>query len=595
MKKIYTFIFFLLSFNVGAQTGIPIPEFDQFEVAMQRFMQRWEILGASVAFGTEDRLVYARAFGYADLARTEPLQPYHLLRVASLSKPVTAMAILKLVEQGRLDLAGKAFGPQGYLQSEYYTSVITDQRVYDITVQQLLEHSAGWDRLVGCDGYGSCDPVDFPLHVAQKQNVPSPVGDSTMVRFLLGKRLNFAPGTRYAYSNIGYLVLGKIVEAVTGQGYEAWVQSNLLAPAGALEAHLGYDLPKGRLEREAEYQSQYRTLACNGSGQTVPAAYGGFHLEAMSAHGGWVCSARDLVRLVQAVEGGPDRPGLLTPATLATLVRPSTPEPGYAKGWQVNRTGNRWHGGRLDGTATYLVRTAGGYTWAILLNTCPSTPAFWQELDQLGWVAVRGANGWPPHNLSTPLQNASALTASQDSASVLLRWTRGTGTRRLVLMRADGPVDVFPTDGIRYKAAPFGQGEPLGHGTYVVADETADSLSIRNLDARHSYHIRVVEYADNAATNNQPVYTLDGNPTLVLQPAGELALNVYPNPAHEEVAVAGTSLTLPYEVLSQDGRRVSNGQMVPGQTIPVVDLQPGTYFIRFQAPEGPISRRFVKE
>ncbi|HEX8429432.1 serine hydrolase [Hymenobacter sp.] len=585
----------MLSFNVGAQTGIPVSEFRQFEVALQRFMQRWEILGASVAFGKDDRLVYARSFGYADQARTEPLQPYHLLRVASLSKPVTAMAVLKLVEQGRINLAGKAFGPQGYLQSPYYTSVITDQRVYDITVQQLLEHSAGWDRLVGCDGYGSCDPVDFPLHVAQKLKVPSPVGDSAMVRFLLAKRLNFTPGTRYAYSNIGYLVLGKIVEAVTGQGYETWVHNNLLVPAGALEAHLGHDLASGKLEREAEYQSQYQTLACNGSGQTVPAAYGGFHLEAMSAHGGWVCSARDLVRLVQAVEGGPDHPGLLTPSTLATLARPSAASPGYAKGWQVNRFGNRWHGGRLDGTATYLVRTAGGYTWAILLNTCPSTPAFWQELDQLGWVAVPTAAGWPSHNLSAPLQNATALTATKDSASVLLRWTHGTGNRRLVLMRADGPVDVFPTDGVRYTAAPFGQGEPLGHGTYVVADETADSLSIRNLDPRHSYHIRVVEYADNTVTSNQPLYTLDGNPTLVLEPAGALALDVYPNPAHEDLAVAGASFALPYEVMSQDGLRVTGGQMTPGQTIPVVNLQPGTYFIRFQAPEGIVSRRFVKE
>lgn len=562
---------------------------------MQQFMQRWEIAGASVAFGSEDRLVYARAFGYADMARTQPMQPSHLLRVASLSKPITAMAIMKLVEQGRINLAGKAFGPQGYLRSAYYTRSIIDPRTYDITVRQLLEHSAGWDRQVGCDGYGSCDPIDFPLHVARTFDVPNPVGDSTLVRFLLAKKLNFTPGTRYAYSNMGYLVLGKIIEAVTGQGYEAWVRNNLLLPAGAQEAHLGRNLATSRLEREAEYESRYKVKACNGSGQVVPAAYGGFHLEAMGAHGGWVCSARDLVRLLLAVEGSATRPGLLTPTSCAALVEPSGVPSSYAKGWWVNKAGNRWHSGLLDGTATYLVRTAGKYTWAILLNTSPNTPAFWQELDRLGWVAVPGAASWPTHSLLSPTLNATALTATPDSAGVWLRWTRGSGTRRLVLMRANNPVDAFPTDGVRYPAAPFGEGQPLGADTYVVADAATDSVFVPRLDTRQAYHIRVVEYADDAATAYQPVYTLDGNPTLVLDPAAAVALNLYPNPAHEELSVAGATTSLSYELLSVQGQHVGNGLLPPGGTIPVVDLVPGTYLIRLQAPEGPVSQRFVKE
>ena len=571
---------------------------------MQQFMQRWNIPGASVAFGTQGRLVYARAFGHADPARTEPLQPYHLLRVASVSKPITALAIMKLVEQGRLDLAGKAFGPQGYLRSSYYTRAITDKRIYDITVQQLLEHTAGWDRLVGCDGYSGCDPVDFPLHVAQALKAPAPVGDSTLVRFLVGKGLNFAPGTRYAYSNVSYLVLGKILEAVTRQPYEAWVRNNLLVPAGALEAHLGYNKPGSRLEREAAYASRYETLACDGSGKIVPAAYGGFNLEAMSAHGGWVCSARDLVRLQLAAAGTDTRPGLLTPATLAAMVQPSDATAGYAKGWQVNSAGHRWHGGDFDGSAAYLVHTAGDITWAILLNARPTAPEFWEDLDRLGWVGGQNAASWPAHNLLAPAQNATNLTAVEDSAGVVLRWTRGTGTRRLVLMQADSPINSFPLDGTRYPVAGMGQTPTLSQSISVVADEAADSVRLRKLDPSRTYYVRVVEYADNAATGFRPIYTLDGNPTLQLHtPAlaqltsatSTADLQLYPNPAQDKLYAAGLDLATEYKVLTLQGRQVQSGLLATGSSIAIVDLAPGAYIVRFQLADRSVFRRFVKE
>jgi CubicO group peptidase (beta-lactamase class C family) len=595
LKKFYTILCLFLSLQAIAQQGVPVPEFTSFEVATQRFMQRWNILGASVAFGTEGRLVYARAFGYADVARTVPLQPYHLLRVASLSKPITALAVMKLVEQGRINLASKAFGPTGYLRSPYYAGAITDKRIYDITVQQLLEHTAGWDRQIGCDGYNSCDPIDFPVYAAQIQGAPTPVADSTLLRFLLAKNLNYTPGTRFAYSNMGYLALGKIVEKVTGQSYEAWVRSALLVPAGALEAHLGRDLPAGRLEREVEYQSSYQMPACNGSGRQVPAAYGGFHLEAMSAHGGWVCSARDLVRLQLAAEGNATRSGLLAPATLAAMAAPSGVAAGYAKGWQVNQAGNRWHSGLLDGTATYLVRTAGTHTWAILLNSCPNTEAFWQELDQLGWRAIPNAAAWPPHNLLAPAENASALSTTEDSLGVVLRWTRGTGIRRLVLMQADAPVDAFPMDGIHYEAAAFGRGPALGRGTYVVANDADDSVRIPRPAPGYKYHLRVVEYVANETTKYQPIYTLDGNPTLVLHGAPELALQLYPNPAREQLTVTGAAQPLPYEVLDSQGLLLRKGILASDQLITVAELPTGTYFIRFQAPGGLVSQRFIKE
>ncbi|RZK19294.1 MAG: class A beta-lactamase-related serine hydrolase, partial [Hymenobacter sp.] len=350
MKLLFTFLLGLLGLRSLAQTGVAVPALAHCDATVQQFMQRWQVLGASVALAKEGKLVYARAFGYADVARTTPLQPHHLLRVASLSKSVTALAIMKLVEEGKISLAHPVFGPEGYLGAATYTHEIRDARLYRITVQQLLEHTAGWDRSIGCDGQGSCDPVEFPTHVAAAMGVANPVGDSTLIRYMLRQGLNFEPGTRFAYSNTGYLVLGKVLEAVTHQPYETWVRQHVLQPSGVLEAHLGHNLPTARRERESDYQSAYRLPSCYDPAQQVPAADGGYQLEAMNAHGGWLFSARDLVRLLLATDGFASRPDLLSAATLRSMTQPSAMNTYYAKGWMVNG-GTWWHTGCLDGTA----------------------------------------------------------------------------------------------------------------------------------------------------------------------------------------------------------------------------------------------------
>lgn len=516
MKTLLALLVGLLSLPALAQTGVSTPELAQCDAAVQKFMKRWSIPGASVAISRHGKLVYARGFGHADLARTQPMTPGNLLRVASVSKPVTAVAVMKLVEDGRLDLQHKAFGPEGYLNGAYFTGVITDARIYDITVQQLLEHTGGWNRNAGVDGFSSSDPIDFPLHVAQVMQVPNPVGDSTLVRYLLSKGLNFKPGSRYAYSNIGYLVLGKIIEKVTGQAYETWVRANILEPTGVREAHLGHNLLRDKQEREAEYFCPSTNASCYGTGKRVPYAYGGANLEAMNAHGGWLFTARDLVRLLLAVDGSPTRPDILLPATLDTMTAPSEANRHYAKGWMVNKRSVWWHTGCLNGSTSCVARTSEGYTWAILLNACPNTNRFWKDVEDLGWDCINGTPAWPTHDLFPPDQNAAQLRlAATNATATTLAWAKGTGTHRLVVLREDQPVDAFPQDGRHYAAGRvFGQGEVLGKGNVVVSASPDSSVQVRGLRPGHTYYARVIEYNLNAQTSQQPVYMLEGNPVL---------------------------------------------------------------------------------
>lgn len=516
-----------LSLPVMAQTGVAEPALAGCDATIQQFMTRWDIPGASVAISKDGRLVYARAFGYADLARTELLRPAHLLRVASISKPVTALAIMKLAEDGYLSLNHRVFGPLGYLRSPYYTSVIQDRRIYDITVRQLLEHTAGWNRQLAVDDQPSSDPFDFPLHVAQAMHVPNPVADSTMLRYALSRGLNFAPGSRFAYSNVGYLVLGKLVEQLTGQPYASWVQQHLLAPAGVLEAHLGHTLRTDKQEREAEYFSAATAESCYGTGQRVPMPYGGWSLETMSAHGGWLFSARDLLRLVLAADGFGTRPDLLRPATIDTMTTSEEPNRRYAKGWLVNKDRSTWwHTGSLDGTASCVVRTAAGYTWAILLNRRATPNRFWRELEELGWDCLRASGGrWPAYDLFAPAQNASALQVQQLSpTSVRLRWHNGSGTARLLVLQPQTPVTALPLDGTNYVPdARYGQGATLGSGSVVAAGPDS-VVTVTNLRPGQTYYARLIEFRQDETTGQHPVYTLDGNPMLLVRvPAASVA------------------------------------------------------------------------
>jgi CubicO group peptidase (beta-lactamase class C family) len=586
LKLLFTLILVLLGLPCLAQTGIPIPALAHCDASMQQFMQRWQVLGASVALAKDGKLVYERAFGYADVDRTITLQPYHLLRVASLSKSVTALAIMKLVQDGQLSLSHSVFGPEGYLRTPTYTREIHDPRLYHVTVQQLLEHTAGWDRQISCDGYSSSDPIEFPTHVSAVMGVTNPVGDSTLIRFMLRRGLDFEPGARFAYSNVGYLVLGKVLEAVTHQQYETWVRQHVLQPSGVREAHLGHNLPGTRLERESDYQSRYQMPSCYDPTQQVPAAYGGYQVEAMNAHGGWLFSARDLVRLLLTLDGVGARHALLSAATLHTMMQPSAVNAGYAKGWMV--TGNNWwHTGNLDGTASEMVHTANGYTWAILLNTSNNSPQFWMELDALGWQWMAGARSWPAHDLFAPAQAANQLQVEAYAAGRFqLTWAAGTGTHRLVLLKADSPPNAFPLDGTMYSVASV-----LADGTSVVAVEGGTKALLPALDSHRTYYVQVVEFRQDTTTGNHPVYTLEDSPVVVVGPNSGAQpgrpLVRYPSPAHEALALTGALTSGPYHVTIHLGNLVRSGMLAPARTTPVQQLLPDHYLV--QMPEAAIT------
>jgi hypothetical protein len=180
--------------------------------------------------------------------------------------------------------------------------------------------------------------------------------------------------------------------------------------------------------------------------------YGGVSVEAMDAHGGWIATSRDLLRLLTAVDGFPSRPDILSPTTLHTMTTPSATNSNYAKGWEVNFSNHWWHTGALHGSASIMVRTNSQYTWAILLNARSQASGFWSAFDSVGWQCVNSTTTFPTHDLfDVPTQNASAMNFSNiTSNGMTVNWTNGNGDGRVLVMRAGGAPNKFPLDGTEY-------------------------------------------------------------------------------------------------------------------------------------------------
>jgi CubicO group peptidase (beta-lactamase class C family) len=383
----------------SGQTSSATKPLDDFVIDA---MRKYELPSGALAVAKDGRLVYARAFGTRDLAGKIPATPLDRFRIASSSKPFTAVAIMQLVEAGKLHLDDRAFDilssfapPNGRQE---------DPRLRTITVRNLLEHSAGFDST-------KTDPqFDALRTAADALGRPRPATHDDIIMYMMGQPLAFDPGSKYLYSNLGYNILGRIVERVTGMKYEAAVSASVLQPAGVTRMAIGKSKRKDIFADEVEawdpptFTTMYSVF--EDQDEIVPYSYGGFSMEAIDAHGGWVASVVDLTRFLNAV-GGTGGKQLLAPATVTEmLAKPAIPQyrdqdNWYGFGWDVGRGYVMNHNGAITwGTSSTIGRLPGGLTFALCYNRLPyDLIPFVVGSMKDGAAAVNRVTAWPSHDL----------------------------------------------------------------------------------------------------------------------------------------------------------------------------------------------------
>ncbi len=362
---------------------------------VEDFIDKYNIIGASVAIAKEGRLVYSKGYGYASLTDSIPVSPYHLFRIASVSKLITAVTIMKLVEDEKLSVNDHVFGADGILNDSIYLNY-KDERYEEITVHHLLNHTAGWNEKIG-------DPIFNSLYVARKMNVEPPAKLPDVVQFAMQSRLSFSPGKHYKYSNLGYSILGAVIEKVTGMDYEDYVQFAVLHPLGIYDMHIGRSYEEDLYVNEVHYYDNNRNTkiwAFDGSKKLVPIVYGGNNIELLGAAGGWVASAPELAKFMVAIDGFESRTDILSEES----IRYMTLSKGLSRkliGWRgTDGYGTWWRTGTMSGTSALIMRHKNELNWVMLVNTSTRKHSkIHNNISRTMFQALRSVEEWPSEDM----------------------------------------------------------------------------------------------------------------------------------------------------------------------------------------------------
>ena len=304
--------------------GIPPVALDSLRAQIRRVMDSTKTPSIAVAVARNGRIIWEEGFGFADVERRTPATPTTLYSMASISKPITATGVMKLVEQGKIDLDRPA---NDYLGSAKISGIAG--QASDATVRRVMSHTAG-----------------LPLHYRffyAGSSVTRPSMDEAITRYAVTV---YPPGATYNYSNLGYGVLEEIIAKVSGRSYEDFMRDEVFKPLGMTTTTIGTGA--GLANSAVRYTAQGK-----------PIAFYDFDHRAASAV---YTSAHELVRfgMFHLANHLKDQKPVLKDSTLAAMHRLATPgdtTSGYGLGWLIsNEQGKRVvsHTGGMPGVATTL-------------------------------------------------------------------------------------------------------------------------------------------------------------------------------------------------------------------------------------------------
>ncbi len=363
MKRIFIGILLLGANLLSYSQGIEFSD-NLIDSTVTNFQNRWKIYGLSLAIAKDGRLIYSKGYGYADTLKKEAITPNNLFRIASCSKTITALGIMKLFEDNKISLNDTVFGEKGILNDFLYRN-IADESVYSITVQNLLQHTVGWPDI---DIIGD-NEASYAL------NLPIPAGTEENIKYMLLQKHEFSPSTKYRYSNFNYLFLGEIITKVSGKKYEEFIQTEILNPIGVYTTVPAKSKFEGRATNEVIYYDYNNEKSSSAFDTTVivPLSYS-FNMAPTLPEGGWVSRPIDMIKIILAFDELDKPMDLLKKETIKIMTTPPNGiKSKYAIGMKV--ADNMWHhtGALTWGTFAMWFKTENNVCFAITCNTLPNT------------------------------------------------------------------------------------------------------------------------------------------------------------------------------------------------------------------------------
>ena len=330
---------------------------------VKSYMRKWAIKGASLAITRNDSLLYAKGYGWADEELGVEMQPYHILRMASVSKLITAAGIMVLQDRDSLNIKDNVFGPGGILEDSPFASVIKDRNYHKITIEHLLRHQGGFSR----------DPLFSSRDVKHQMQLDCPPTKDDFFRLVLSRNLRFMPGSWQKYSNFGYLLLSEIIEKVSGMPYEEFIRKEVLGPAGCYDMHIAGNYYEDKRPNEVRYYTHEGDGKFiedySDNGQTVERCYGGNNIPLLSGAGAWCGSPAEISRFVSAIDGRPEVKDIISNEAFLQMTEYLDKET-FSLGWNDTAPSKGWsRTGTLSGTSALVRYFPDGECWIFITNT----------------------------------------------------------------------------------------------------------------------------------------------------------------------------------------------------------------------------------
>ena len=367
-------------------TGQPVAGMEHFEQQFTQMLKAWRIPGAEVAIMNDNKITYARGFGWAHVAEKVPVQPNSLFRIASVSKAITAITTLHLVQTHKLELNSNVFALLNDIKP--IDGKASDKRLRQMKIRDLLYMASGWIPA----GKRHYDPLFGPwsrhlVNLIGYDNLPASCKDT--IKMMLSVRMHGNPGSYHVYSNLDYCLLGLVVDKVNNaaydyRGYEHYVQTNVLAPIGITDMAIGSTIKENRRPNEVYYYRYSGPINSSYEGVSNYLPYSPVEiLQKNFANGGWIASAIDLVTLANAV----NRDKIFDAALRNKMLSPPPfigrkPNKYYAMGWKVKKTKDGYYyyqTGSFTGTNSLVIVKSNGTCIAFVFNSRPPVYHLWRD------------------------------------------------------------------------------------------------------------------------------------------------------------------------------------------------------------------------
>jgi CubicO group peptidase (beta-lactamase class C family) len=496
----------ILSFLIAGPAALASPQVEQkkeelphphtieeLQKAMKDVVEREHVTGAGVALVSNGQVLWCGGIGKADLSANRDVTCDTEFRVGSISKTFVALALLKLQEDGRINLYSRLQDVAPEIPMKNRWSIANPVRVVN-----LLEHSAGFDDMQPSEVYNRKDRADYPLLDVFK-------------RFREPQDVRWPPGTRFSYSNPGYGIAGYLIEKVSGQPFDAYIQQNILAP---LEITVGdfrlTDANRAALAQgyEGKPEREYENVVFR-SPRTVP--YKNIYLRPA---GDMKASPGELAKLVQFFlrRGRAPDVQLLKAENIARMEFPETvssAKNGLRLGYGLaNFTENEGgvithgHDGGIDGfISNYRYMPEQGWGYVVLLNSTVSI----QALEDMNHLAV----DFLSKDFPKPQQPVISLSATELKKFSGYYAPRAPRKQLLAFLNQPATMKIRVSNGNLECSSLFGKSRelllPVGKNLFRgEKDPEATAVFFPNASGRMIY----VRWGDNGMPYGERVFPL---------------------------------------------------------------------------------------